>query len=83
MDIIPSVLQRSGGVHVLQLVPDADGAAAHLTRPDGPGEPPGRDEAEKGWQQYFEIWRPGKPRREKWDKIYERAWDAVLGTVSA
>lgn len=48
-----------------------------------PGQLPGRDQAEEGWRQYVAAWRPGKPRREKWDKNFERAWDAVLGTVRA
>ena len=48
-----------------------------------PDSLPGRDEAERAWSQYVAGWRPGKPRRDKWDKIYARAWDAVLGTVSA
>lgn len=48
-----------------------------------PGALPGRDQAEEGWQQYVAAWRPGKPRREKWDANFERAWDAVIGTVKA
>ena len=48
-----------------------------------PGSLPGRDQADEGWSQYIAAWRPGKPRREKWDKNFERAWDAVLGTVRA
>lgn len=44
---------------------------------------PGRAEADKAWGQYIDIWAPGRPRKEKWAENYERAWDAVLGTVTA
>lgn len=48
-----------------------------------PGQLPGRDQAEEGWSQYVAAWRPGKPHRERWDANFERAWDAVIGTVKA
>ena len=41
------------------------------THPD-PLPKPG--EADKGWQQYIECWRPGKPHRETWDAFYAQAW---------
>ena len=48
-----------------------------------PGVLPVRGQAEEGWRQYIAAWRPGKPHRERWDANFERAWDAVLGTVRA
>lgn len=48
-----------------------------------PGALPGRPDVDGAWDQYVAAWRPGKPRREKWDDNYARAWDAVLGTVRA
>ena len=39
-----------------------------------PGSLPGAAEAQEGWEQYIDAWRPGKPHRETWDGFYERAW---------
>lgn len=33
---------------------------------------------EQGWQQYLSLWRPGRPRREKWPRCWERASEATL-----
>lgn len=44
-----------------------------------PSSLPGRDEAEKGWRQYIDIWAPGKPRHEVWADYYETAWKLVEG----
>lgn len=32
---------------------------------------------QRGWEQYMDAWRPGKPRRERWDDNWARAWDTV------
>lgn len=44
---------------------------------------PGRDQADEAWGQYMAVWAPGRPHRERWDANFERAWDAVIGTVRA
>jgi hypothetical protein len=43
---------------------------------------PMQDEHMKGWDQYIEAWRPGKPHPERWADNYLRAWDVVLGVES-
>ena len=43
-----------------------------------PGKLPNQDERQKGWEQYIEGWRPGKPHRYTWDAFYDRAWMEVL-----
>jgi hypothetical protein len=48
-----------------------------------PDSLPGRDEEQRAWSQYVSAWRPGKPRRDKWQRNYAKAWDAILGTVTA
>lgn len=35
------------------------------------------EDAGPAWDQYIEAWRPGRPRREPWDDIYEQAWAAI------
>lgn len=48
--------------------------------------PTRRDQAEEGWRQYYENWRPGKPHRATWDAFYTAAWDlanAPLGAQTA
>ena len=35
------------------------------------------DHAEAAWQQYLDIWRPGKPHRETWDAHWLAAVEAV------
>jgi hypothetical protein len=30
-----------------------------------------------GWSQYVSVWRPGKPHRETWDKLFESAWEII------
>ena len=42
---------------------------------------PGPHDAARGWAQYLDAWRPGKPRVEKWERNYAAAWRAV-GIVS-
>jgi hypothetical protein len=43
-----------------------------------PGKLPNQGERDKGWAQYIEGWRPGKPHRQTWDAFYDRAWLEVL-----
>ena len=44
-----------------------------------PATLPGRDEAELGWTQYLDAWRPGAPHPETWPSLYMEAWDRVSG----
>lgn len=43
-----------------------------------PGALPNRVEVDKGWDQYTDAWRPGKPYRKTWDAFYKQAWDLVM-----
>lgn len=43
-----------------------------------PEDLPGEKEYDESWRQYTSAWRPGKPRRESWDKYYAIAWSAVI-----
>lgn len=36
-----------------------------------------RDEPQKGWQQYLQAWRPGKPHEETWAMCWDEAWGAI------
>ncbi|MDD3494265.1 MAG: hypothetical protein PHZ19_12295 [Candidatus Thermoplasmatota archaeon] len=38
---------------------------------------PGADEVQKGWEIYYSLWRPGKPRPEEWPGNFKRAWGMV------
>lgn len=40
---------------------------------------PGPAEATQGWEIYTDTWRPGKPRRDSWNALYEEAWTRTLG----
>ena len=31
-----------------------------------------------GWQQYLDLWRPGKPRQERWESCWRRATEVTL-----
>lgn len=42
-----------------------------------PAELPERGEHMYSWSQYLSAWRPGHPRRDKWDEYYDLAWAAV------
>lgn len=39
--------------------------------------PATRDDGDRGWAQYIDGWRPGKPRPNTWPGNYSRAWNAV------
>lgn len=43
-----------------------------------PGRLPGMHESDKGWHQYRDGWRPGKPRPAAWPQNFEAAWHCVL-----
>jgi hypothetical protein len=38
---------------------------------------PGPDDQDEAWRQYLAAWRPGRPRPEKWQVNFTRAWDYV------
>lgn len=40
--------------------------------------PDGRMDWAQGWKQYLDVWRPGKPREEKWRDNYLEAWSWVV-----
>ncbi len=42
-----------------------------------PGRLPTSRQPEKGWMQYNDGWRPGKPHPESWEKNFDLAWDLV------
>ncbi len=44
-----------------------------------PGALPDRGDAEEGWRQYLDQWRPGRPRHERWEERFNQAWRIVLG----
>ena len=46
-----------------------------------PGALPERYEAQEGWDQYIEAWRPGLPWRKTWDAFYAAAWAMVLSNM--
>ena len=42
-----------------------------------PGMLANRGDPDKGWEQYMDGWRPGKPHRETWDEHFVQAWHIV------
>lgn len=38
---------------------------------------PGPNEAGKGWTQYIDTWRPGRPHRSTWDEFHAQAWEEL------
>lgn len=40
----------------------------------GPRPLPAKSEANEGWAQYMDLWRPGTPRRATWNGYFEQAW---------
>jgi hypothetical protein len=38
---------------------------------------PGPEQAEEGWRQYLDAWRPGRPHPESWPSYYAIAWQTV------
>lgn len=45
-----------------------------------PGRLPKGGEAQMGWNQYIQAWRPGKPHRGTWDAFFNTAWDTIRRT---
>ncbi len=43
---------------------------------------PNRDEPLKGWTQYMDAWRPGKPHGERWARNFTDAWLIVNQPMS-
>jgi len=39
---------------------------------------PDEGEVDKAWHQYKQIWRPGRPRPEKWPDSFNRGWELAL-----
>lgn len=42
-----------------------------------PSALPTRDEPGRGWDQYLNAWRPGKPHRETWTSYFVEAWARI------
>jgi hypothetical protein len=42
-----------------------------------PGTLPGPQEHDKAWFQYIDAWRPGKPHRQTWNALYDKAWSVA------
>jgi hypothetical protein len=42
-----------------------------------PGRLATRDLPQRGWRQYIDAWRPGKPHPETWNDNFARAWAMV------
>lgn len=40
---------------------------------------PTRNQPAKGWEQYVWAWRPGKPKPDRWQERFSRAWEIVGG----
>lgn len=38
---------------------------------------PEQEEINKGWEQYIEAWRPGKPHKETWETNWTVAWETI------
>jgi len=38
---------------------------------------PLEEEQGKGWRQYTDLWRPGRPRPETWPALYSEAWSRL------
>lgn len=51
------------------------GAFARLLLWQYPGRLPNIDESSLGWDQYRDLWRPGKPRLESWGANFKKGWD--------
>ena len=43
-----------------------------------PGRLPRIGEPQRGWNNYIEGWRPGKPHRHTWDEFFAEAWRTVV-----
>ena len=43
-----------------------------------PNALPGRQDEMAGWDQYIRVWKPGRPRPEKWPESFKRGWDLAL-----
>lgn len=76
----PSEHWNSGNIHAA--IEHNDVLAAALARCllwTLPDRLPRRSDPGEGWRQYIEAWRPGRPHRQTWDGLFEKAWNAVEG----
>jgi hypothetical protein len=65
---------------VFDALPDNDVLAccfARLLLWTLPGLLPSRENATKGYAQYLDAWRPGKPRPEDWPENFAQAWELL------
>jgi hypothetical protein len=65
---------------VFDALPDNDVLAccfARLLLWTLPGLLPSKGQTERGWAQYSEAWRPGKPHPEDWPGNFAQAWGLV------
>ncbi|GAB3484470.1 hypothetical protein [Azotobacter salinestris] len=53
-------------------------AFARLLLWTDPAPLPAVGEVGKAWDLYLRTWRPGKPHRHSWDRLYAQAMDEVL-----
>lgn len=47
-----------------------------------PSPLPHRSEAAKGWLQYLDAWRPGRPHAASWEASFEEAWARVVADAN-
>ncbi|RBL80628.1 hypothetical protein DDE05_49830 [Streptomyces cavourensis] len=57
-------------------------AFARLLLWSDPASLPRIGDAESAWALYLRTWRPGKPKRDSWDGLYQRAVAAVSAPVA-
>lgn len=93
--VIAHPLTKSLAAHaceILVYVPTVDACYQALSHNDvlacvfarlflwtAPGALPQPHEVDKGWQQYLETWRPGRPGPARWPANFAEAWRVVSG----
>lgn len=53
-------------------------ALARLLLRTSPRPLPLMTEGEKGWEEYVQLWRPGKPKYSTWHDNFTKAWRIVI-----
>jgi hypothetical protein len=79
-EVLAALRYDAKAADVYDLIVDNDVLAAVIARLllwTVPGRLPLAPQAEMGWQQYREGWRPGKPHRATWNDFYAEAWARV------
>lgn len=72
------VLPTAAAVHMAIEFQDALACAfARLLLWTLPRPLPQRDDADEAWSQYRSLWRPGRPRPERWKPNYVEAWKSI------